>query len=140
MLVIAGWSVSSRKYQVVHQASCRYDKSANCAIRVNPKLQACARILAWHWTRKSGAPGSAPSACSRCREKLGPTVDLHEQIWQLDQRKARVTQRCINLAAADMVDPSMSSGTRNRLAGSTQQQLDFGIHPGLIEDLGLKRL
>ena len=58
--------------------------------------------------------------------EAGPTIDLHEQIWQLDQRKARVNQRCINLAAADMVDPSMSSGTRNRLAGSTQQQLDFG--------------
>ena len=73
-----------------------------------------------------GSPRHCPARMLQMAREAGPTVDLHERIWQLDHRKARVNQRCINLAAADMVDPSMSSGTRNRLAGSTQQQLDFG--------------
>src|ERR1700756_1187637 len=103
MLAIAGLSVSSRKYQVVHQASCRYDKSASCAIRVNPKLQACARILAWQWTSKSGVRGSAPPAGSRWREKpVQPSTSIRPEVL--------LTAKTYGSVFYDKLTPSIARG------------------------------
>src|SRR3990172_5317091 len=69
---LADRSVSCGRCQVVHQASCLWEMSLICAMRVMPKLQAWARMLAQQFTCRSFDRGSFPLACSSLSEKLLP--------------------------------------------------------------------
>ena len=126
---MAGRRVSSRRYQLVHQASRRYDSSATSAIVVGPKLQACARIEAWRCTRRSLVRGSRPPACSKWRVKS-------VQLSTSRSRSARSTRgRCWAIFSCNATLPSGGSSAESGVSTSRPSSIrtDVVLRPVPVE-------